>query len=126
MYTLPPQSKTNGKGIKRIFRAFVNAIDGLHACWKSEAAFRQEVVVSLFLYPLIFILDTTSVEKAILFASLTLVFVVELINSAVETTVDRISFDHHPLSGRAKDIGSAAVLLSIILMTGVWFCVLFD
>lgn len=120
----PPPAKTNGKGIKRIYRASVNAIDGLYACWRSEAAFRQEIVASLFLYPLIFILDTTPVEKAALFMSLTLVLIVELINSAIESTVDRISFDHHPLSGRAKDIGSAAVLLSIALTIGVWLFVL--
>lgn len=124
MHILASQTKPNGKGIKRIFRASLNAISGLHACWKNEAAFRQEVAFCLVLYPFIFIFDTTSIEKAILFASLTLVLVVELVNSAIETTIDRIGIEYHPLSGRAKDIGSAAVFMSILLMIGTWLCVL--
>jgi diacylglycerol kinase (ATP) len=121
---LSSQTKPNGKGIKRLYRASLNAMAGLHACWENEAAFRQEVVCSLVLYPLIFIFDTTPVEKAILFASLTFIFVIELVNSAIEAAIDRIGFESHPLSGRAKDIASAAVLLSVLLMIGVWLCVL--
>ena len=121
---LASQTKPNGKGVKRIYRASLNAFSGLHACWKNEAAFRQEVVFSIALYPCIFIFDITAIEKAVLFASLTLILVVELVNSAIETTIDRIGIEHHPLSGRAKDIGSAAVFMSVLLMIGVWLCVL--
>lgn len=121
---LPPQTKPNGKGVKRIYRASLNAFSGLNACWKNEAAFRQEVAFSIALYPVIFIFDITAIEKAVLFASLTLILVVELVNSAIETTIDRIGIEHHPLSGRAKDIGSAAVFMSVLLMIGVWLCVL--
>ncbi len=124
MHIFAVQTKPNGKGIKRIFRAFLNAFSGLYACWKNEAAFRQEVAFSLVLYPFIFIFDTTSIEKAILFASLTLILVVELVNSAIEATIDRIGTEYHPLSGRAKDIGSAAVFMSVLLMIGAWLCVL--
>ncbi|MGY4877227.1 diacylglycerol kinase [Vreelandella aquamarina] len=124
MHSSAPKTKPNGVGIKRICRASLNAVAGLQSCWKNEAAFRQEVICCLVLYPLLFIFDITPVEKALLFASLTLVLLTELVNSAIETTIDRIGMDYHPLSGRAKDMGAAAVFMSILLTTGVWLCVL--
>ena len=117
-------SKPNGKGVKRIFRASINAASGLKACWLNESAFRQEVVLCLILYPFLFFINVTSLEKALLFSSLTLVLIVELINSAIENTVNRIGLEHNELSGLAKDMGAAAVMLTIFMMIGVWLCVL--
>ena len=117
-------SKPNGKGVKRIFRASMNAVSGLKACWVNESAFRQEVVLCLILYPFVFFVNVTSVEKALLFSSLTLVVIVELINSAIESTIDRIGLEHNELSGRAKDMGAAAVMMTIFMMMGIWLCVL--
>lgn len=87
---------------------------GLKSAFKHEIAFRQEVIVSLFVWPFIFILHLTMLERAIMIASMMLVFVIELINSAIEAVVDRFGDEQHPLSGRAKDIASAAVCLAII------------
>lgn len=117
-------SKANGSGYKRVFRAFVNAMSGIHFCWTNEAAFRQEVLLSVVLYPLIFMFDISSVEKALLFASLSFVLIVELLNSAIEATIDRIGLEHNVLSGRAKDMGASAVLMAILMTVGVWLCVL--
>tara|TARA_R110002051_G_scaffold322678_1_gene413790 strand:+ start:1211 stop:1588 length:378 start_codon:yes stop_codon:yes gene_type:complete len=118
--------KPNGKGFKRIFRASINAVSGLEACWKNESAFRQEVLLCLILYPFIFFVNVTCVEKALLFFSLTSVLIVELINSAIENTIDRIGLENNELSGRAKDMGAAAVMLTIFMMVGVWLCVLLN
>jgi diacylglycerol kinase (ATP) len=119
-------SKPNGTGVKRIFRASMNAVSGLKICWINESAFRQEMMLCLVLYPFLFFADVTSVEKALLFSSLTLVVVVELINSAIENTIDRIGLEHNELSGRAKDMGAAAVMLTIFMTVGVWLCVLLN
>jgi|TARA_R110002124_G_scaffold211657_1_gene377901 diacylglycerol kinase (ATP) len=117
-------SKPNGTGVKRIFRASINAASGLKSCWINESAFRQEVMLCLILYPFVFFVNVTSVEKALLFSSLTLVVIVELINSAIESIIDRIGLEHNELSGRAKDMGAAAVMMTIFMMMGVWLCVL--
>ncbi|MCH4810397.1 diacylglycerol kinase [Vreelandella neptunia] len=119
-------SKPNGTGFKRIFRAYINAVSGLKACWKNESAFRQEVMLFLILYPFVFLFNVTSVEKALLFFSLTLVVIVEHINSAIESAIDRIGLEHNELSGRAKDMGTAAVMMTIFMMIGVWLCVLLN
>ncbi|HAO02059.1 MAG TPA: diacylglycerol kinase [Halomonas sp.] len=119
-------SKPNGKGVIRIFRASINAFSGVKACWINESAFRQEVMLCLALYPVIFFIDATYSDKALLFLSLTLVAIVELINSAIESAVDRIGIEHHELSGRAKDMGAAAVMLTILMTVGVWLCVIFN
>ncbi|WP_281998105.1 diacylglycerol kinase [Halomonas sp. A020] len=119
-------SKPNGKGVIRIFRASINAFSGVKACWINESAFRQEVILCLVLYPVIFFIDATHSEKALLFLSLTLVAIVELINSAIECAVDRIGTEHHELSGRAKDMGAAAVMLTILMTVSVWLCVIFN
>lgn len=81
-------------------------------------------MLCLILYPFVFLVNVTSVEKALLFSSLTLVVIVELINSAIESTIDRIGLEHNDLSGRAKDMGAAAVMVTIFMMMGVWLCVL--
>lgn len=83
-------------------------------------------MLCLILYPVILLINATSVEKALLFSSLTLVVIVELINSAIESTIDRIGLEHNELSGRAKDLGAAAVMITIFMMMGVWLCVLLN
>jgi diacylglycerol kinase (ATP) len=96
----------------------------LRAAYLNEDAFRQEVRLALLLIPLALVLGRTSIERALMIACVLLVIVVELLNSAVEATVDRISLDHHLLAKRAKDIGSAAVLLSLLNLFVVWALIL--
>jgi diacylglycerol kinase (ATP) len=111
-------------GVQRIVRAFGFSMAGLKACFKHEAAFRQEVFALLFLLPLAIGLGNDGVERALLIASLLLVPIVELLNSAIEANVDRIGSERHELSGRAKDIASAAVFLSIVCAGAVWALIL--
>lgn len=112
--------------VGRVLRAAGYSIAGLRAALRKEAAFRQEVILFVVLAPLAFWLGRNGIERALLLGSLLLVLIVELLNSAVEATVDRISKKHHRLSGRAKDMGSAAVYLSILLATLTWLLVLVD
>lgn len=113
---------TEGKptGWRRIVRAFGFSLQGLKACYKHEAAFRQEVWALIALVPLGFWLGESPVERAMLVGSLLLVPIVELLNSAIEANVDRVGPEHHELSGRAKDIASAAVLLSLLFAATTW------
>lgn len=111
-------------GITRIIRAFRYSWQGFRACYRHEAAFRQEVLVAAMAVPLGLWLGEGGVEKALLVGSWLLVMIVELLNSAVEATVDRFGPEHHKLSGRAKDIGSAAVFLAISLSVLVWTLIL--
>ncbi len=111
-------------GLTRLVRAFGYSIQGIRACYRHEAAFRQEVLVALLVVPLGLWLGDGGVEKALLAGSWLFVMVVELINSAIEATVDRFGPEHHELSGRAKDSGSAAVLVSIGLALLVWASIL--
>ena len=112
--------------IGRVLRAGGYSIAGLRAALRKEAAFRQELMLFVLLAPLAAWLGNTGVERALLIGSLLLVLIVELLNSAVEATVDRISHKRHKLSGRAKDMGSAAVTLAILLAVTVWALVLAD
>lgn len=107
-------------GIKRIIKAAGYSFAGLRAAFKNEAAFRQELALVIILIPVGYWLGENSTEKVILIAALLLVLIIELINSAIESTIDRISTEHHELSGRAKDIASAAVFLSLINVAIVW------
>ncbi len=119
------ESPFKGKtGLRRLINAFGYSLDGLRAAYRNEDAFRQEVRLALALIPLALILGHTSIERALMIACVLLVIVVELLNSAVEATVDRISLDHHLLAKRAKDIGSAAVLLSLVNLFVVWVLIL--
>lgn len=111
-------------GIQRIINAWGYSMAGFRACFKHEEALRQETYALIFLIPLGLWLGNTGVERALLVASLLQVPLVELLNSAIEAVVDRFGGEHHQLSGRAKDIGSAAVFLSITLATVVWVLVL--
>lgn len=107
-------------GIKRVVNAFGYSLKGLHAALRHEAAFRQECALALILFPSAFWLGRNAVEIFLLCFTVLLVLIVELINSAIEALADAISLEHHPLLGRAKDIGSAAVLLCL-LTTGAWW-----
>jgi len=112
--------KSPHKGVKRVFHAAGYSWKGFKSTWKHEAAFRQEVILFSFMSPLVFWLGDTASERVILLAVLLLVLVVELLNTAVESVVDRVGDEYHKLSGRAKDQGSAAVFLSIFTAFLVW------
>ncbi|MGR5221100.1 diacylglycerol kinase [Vibrio parahaemolyticus] len=111
-------------GIKRVILATKYSWLGLVAAWKNEAAFRQEVVALIIAIAVALILDVSLLHKVVLVGSVVFVMIVELMNSAVEAVVDRIGVERHELSGRAKDLGSAAVLLAIALATMVWVGIL--
>jgi len=117
-------AKTGVGGIKRILNAAVYSWQGLKAAYKNEAAFRQELGLAVVLAPAGIYLGDTLLDKAILVCSLLFILIIELINSAIEAVVDRIGDEPHELSGRAKDIGSATVLLAIIMAAIVWLAIL--
>ena len=117
----PYKGKT---GIKRLANAFSYSVAGTFAAFKHEDAFRQEVILSAVLIPLAIYLGQTGIEQALMIASVLLVIIVELLNSSLEATVDRISVKRHKLSKRAKDIGSAAVFFSLINAAVIWFLIL--
>ena len=108
------------RGLRRILDAAGYSAAGLAVAWRGEEAFRQEVILGLVLVPLALWLGQSSTERLLLISSWLLVMIVEMLNTAVEATVDRISDARHPLSGQAKDLGSAAVFLSLVLATLVW------
>ena len=111
--------------LRRILNALVYSVDGFRAAFRHEDAFRQEVILAVVLVPLALLLPASGVGKALMIASVLLVLLVELLNSAVEATVDRISLENHQLAKRAKDIGSAAVFVSLVNVVAVWGLVLF-
>lgn len=112
-------------GLKRLTKAFGYSMQGFAACYRHEAAFRQELMASVIIVPLGLWLGQTGVERALLVSSWLLVLFMELLNSAVEAVVDRIGPEQHELSGRAKDVASSAVLLAIFMAGMVWLLVLF-
>ncbi len=114
----------NTKGIKRLIKALQWSLAGLKAAFLHETAFRQEVILFFFLGPLGFWLGENPVEICLLVGSLLLVLIVELLNSSVEAAVDRISTENHPLAGKAKDMGSAAVFLSLMNVVFIWVIIL--
>ena len=122
-----PVSEFKSKsGLKRIFSAFFYSIDGFKAAWRHEHAFRQELVLLVIGTALALGLPLSAFQRLLLIGVLVLVLVVELLNSAIEAVVDRISLERDPLSKNAKDFGSAAVLLSFVLAVATWCVVLFD
>lgn len=121
------ESPFKGKtGLRRVFNAFFYSMDGLVAAYRNEDAFRQEFWLAVVLIPLALFLDVGNLGKALMIASVLLVLIVELLNSAIEATVDRISLEQHRLAKRAKDIGSAAVLMSLTNVVVVWALVLLN
>jgi diacylglycerol kinase (ATP) len=116
-----PVSEFKSKsGFKRIFSAVFYSIDGFRAAWKHEHAFRQELMIAVPGIVIALFLPVTALERLALIAVLLLVLIIELINSAIEAVVDRVSLDRNPLSKNAKDLGSAAVMLSFLLALATW------
>ncbi|PVZ83201.1 diacylglycerol kinase [Serratia sp. S1B] len=111
-------------GLTRIIKAAGYSYKGLISAWRNEAAFRQELVVAIVAIILAMWLDVGAIARILLIGSLVLVMIIEIINSAIEAIVDRVGAEYHELSGRAKDMGSAAVLVAIMLALFVWVSVL--
>jgi diacylglycerol kinase (ATP) len=111
-------------GLTRLVRAFGNSLKGFAGAFREEAAFRQELGLALVVIPLGLWLGRNGIERVLLVTPMFLVLIVELLNSAIEATVDRIGLERHQLSGLAKDIGSAAVFLSLLLLAVIWILVL--
>ena len=116
------QKKT---GLKRILLAFGCSIKGLKSAFKYEAAFRQEVLLAVILIPIAFMLNVTQIERILLISPIILVLMFEIVNSAIEAVVDRIGSEFNELAGRAKDMGSAAVLVGLALTAYIWIEILF-
>ncbi len=114
------------QGLRRVLAALGYSLEGLGAAWRNEAAFRQEAILAAVLVPAAFFMPVSGIGKALLVGAVMLVLVVELLNSALEAAVDRVSLENHPLAKRAKDIGSAAVFLSLVSVPVVWGLVLLD
>ncbi|OOS05059.1 diacylglycerol kinase (ATP) [Moraxella cuniculi DSM 21768] len=119
----PQKGKT---GIQRIINAANYSLAGLTAAYHNEAAFRQILWLNIVLIPLSWILPVTGGERALMIFVCLFCLIVELFNSAIEAVVDRISTEHHPLSGRAKDMGSAAQMIALTALVLVWVVILFD
>lgn len=111
-------------GLRRIRNALFHSLHGVSAALRNEAAFRQEVVLAAILVPIALVLPASGLGKALMIAAVLLVLVVELLNSAIEAVVDRVSLERHPLAKRAKDLGSAAVFVSLLNVPIVWLLVL--
>lgn len=123
--TAPQESPHKGKtGLTRVWNALFYSFAGLKAAYRHEDAFRQEVMLAAFLIPLAFLLTPDNLARALMVGSVLLVLIVELINSAIEATVDRISLKDHVLAKRAKDIGSASVFVALINVVVIWALVL--
>jgi diacylglycerol kinase (ATP) len=112
------------RGLTRLLRAFGSSVKGLTGAFRDEAAFRQELGFAACVIPLALWLGHNGIERALLIGPVLLILIVELLNSAIEATVDRIGLERHALAGLAKDIGSAAVLMSFVLLIAVWLLVL--
>ncbi|HWK54541.1 MAG TPA: diacylglycerol kinase [Hyphomicrobiales bacterium] len=117
-------AKPGETGIRRLVSALGYSLQGLRSCWHNEAAFRQEIMAGVVMFPLGLYLGEGGVEKALLVGVLLLVLIVEVLNSGIEAVVDRIGHERHDLSGLAKDLGSLAVLLSLVTVALVWGLVL--
>ena len=117
----PHKSKS---GLSRVWNALFYSVEGLKEAYRIEHAFRQELLLALLLIPIALFVPVPGLGRALMIASVLLMLIVELLNSAVEATVDRVSLDHHRLAKRAKDIGSAAVLISLLNVIAVWLLVL--
>ena len=122
----PTVNKPEPNGIRHIYDGLGYSMKGLRAAFRYEESFRIELIFGLFLFPVGIWLGDNGVERLLLLLPLLLVLLVELLNSAIETTVDRIGSEHHPLSGRAKDIGSAACFLAQMTVLLSWSLILFE
>jgi diacylglycerol kinase (ATP) len=120
----PASSFKSRGGLKRLAAASSYSLNGLRAAWRQEASFRQEVIIGLLLVPVALWLAPSSAQALALVGAIVFVWMMELVNSAIEALADAVTLERHPLIGRAKDIGSAAVLLGLVLAGGVWLAVL--
>ena len=124
--TAHTESPFKGKtGLRRLMNAFGYSVEGFRAAFKHEDAFRQEVFLAVILIPLAFYLESEALHRILMIGSIFLVLIVELLNSAVEAVVDRVSIERHALAKRAKDIGSAAVFVALTNVVMTWCLVLF-
>jgi diacylglycerol kinase (ATP) len=122
-YHIDQNPHKGNRGLVRAWHAAKNSWRGLVFAFKEESAFRQELSLFIVLSPIAVVLPVSLFEKAVLICSLVLVMAIELLNSSVEAAIDRISFEHHDLSKRAKDFGSAAVMLALLISFILWVCV---
>jgi len=124
--TLPADSRAlkGERGLRRVLNAAGYSLDGLRAAWRHEDAFRQELILAAIMIPTAALLPVTLVEKIVLIGVVLLVLIVELLNTAIEAAIDRDSLEINPLGKRAKDYGSAAVMLSLLLAGGAWTAIL--
>jgi len=122
-----PHSPFKSKGgLKRLANALRYSLQGLGAALRHEAAFRQELALAVVLVPAALWLGSSALERAVLIAAIVFVLIVEILNSALEAVADAVTLDHHPMIGRAKDLGSAAVMLSIVLAIIVWLAAIVE
>ncbi|BCO10581.1 diacylglycerol kinase [Desulfolithobacter dissulfuricans] len=119
-------NKPDYRGLRHVYQAMLHSFKGLAAAFRCEEAFRLELLVVAVMLPLGLWLGNSGVERSLLVGSLLLVLIVELINSAIEAVVDRISLEHHVLSGRAKDIGSGAVFMTLVNVAVIWGLLLYE
>jgi len=119
-------SKTTSRGWRRLLNAFSFSFAGYKAAWQNEEAFRQEAMLAIVMIPLGLVLGRNGIERSLLVGTCFLVLIVELLNSGLESIVDRVSDEHHELSARAKDMGSGAVLLSLTVTVTTWSLILWD
>jgi diacylglycerol kinase (ATP) len=122
-YHVDQNPHKGNRGLARAWHAAKNSWCGLVYAFREESAFRQELTLLVLLTPIAFALPISLLEKSLLVSSLVMVLVIELLNSSVEAAIDRISFEHHDLSKRAKDFGSAAVMLALVVATLLWAAV---
>jgi len=121
------ESPFKGKtGLRRLFNAFGYSLEGFKAAYKHEDAFRQEVLLAVILIPLALYLEQAALNRALMIGSVLLVLIVELLNSAIEAVVDRVSIERHELAKRAKDIGSAAVFIALANVVTIWCLILIN
>ncbi|SOZ15664.1 DIACYLGLYCEROL KINASE TRANSMEMBRANE PROTEIN [Cupriavidus taiwanensis] len=122
-YSVDQNPHKGNRGLARAWHAAINSLSGLRYAVLEESAFRQELTLVVMLTPCAFLLPVTAVERILLLGTLLVVLIVELLNSSVEAAVDRISLERHSLSKRAKDFGSAAVMLALVLCGGTWITI---
>ncbi len=122
-YSVDQNPHKGNRGLARAWHAAINSLSGLRYAVLEESAFRQELTLVVILTPCAFLLPVTAVERILLLGTLLVVLIVELLNSSVEAAVDRISLERHSLSKRAKDFGSAAVMLALVLCGGTWITI---
>ena len=118
--------KSKNRGISRLINAFWYSLAGFKAAWKNEEAFRQEIILAILVIPAGLWIGTTATQRALLIGTYFLIPLTELLNSAIEAIVDRMGPERHVLSGRAKDLGSAAVLLIICIVMIVWGFIIYE